>query len=102
MKLYGYETDESVSILDAIHRNRELVERICVKIDGLATGFYLTGNNHVGGMLDSWIEPLMQSAAQVAASYSVELKGQVEHSESVAFGMLSLALHNASGRGGPA
>ena len=85
---YDYQTDPSISLLDAVHDNRKTVDAVCDGLDHLASAFRRTGNHDVADELFDYIEPLMQSARQVAASYSIDLNGQVRQSQESSFNLL--------------
>lgn len=72
---------DDVSLLDAVHDNVTMVEAVTDGIYRLASAFRRTGNHDVADELFSYIEPLMTSAKQISASYSIELNDRVRQTQ---------------------
>lgn len=89
---YETSTDSGVSLVDAIHANRELVTTICHDMASMARCFSRVGNDTVAAEIESWIEPLMRSSKQVGSSYSVEINQHLAHSERMMFGLVEATM----------
>lgn len=89
---YDFETDENIRLIDAVHDNQRIVTDVCHGISSLARAFARTGNAEVAEELYGYIDPLMQSAKQVAAPYSIDLNGQLRHGEEMTAGLLAIAI----------
>lgn len=85
---YDLPTDPSINLLDAVHDNVSTVDAVCHGLEHLAAAFRRTGNHDVADELFGYIEPLMQSARQVRASYCIDLNGQVQQSQEASFNLL--------------
>jgi len=95
---YDHEIDEAMSLLDAVHRNRQITDSIAHHMEELAGALYRVGQTSVADEIICWIDPLMQSAKQVTSSYSIELNRQIGEQTAMSTNMVMLAIEAAGAR----
>lgn len=85
---YDLKTDPSIDLIDAVHDNQRLVSDVCHNLEDVARALSRVGMRDLADEIGVWITPLMQSAKQVAASYSLDVNKQIAHGEAMIGGLL--------------
>lgn len=91
---HNHQVDESIRLIDAVHQNLDIVTDTCYSIEKMARDVVRLFPDLAEDLHDL-IDPLMQSAAQVRASYNLDLNGQIRHGEAMIGGLFGVALKMA-------
>ena len=90
---YHQKTDETKTLLDAIHDNTKLITRAVEGLESTADALHRVGLVSLAKEIDMHIAGLYLSARQIQASWSVDIGNQVRHGEEMIGGMLRLVLN---------